>query len=166
MAQNSPVSRGSASPPCERQIRLPFVSGNALIYGIHMVTLPRPQPPQIPQACWRLRLEPGGGGTSARHTLFPRSLAQGPGARRRGRDPGAPCVSHLVGLELPLQSHPGETARRRLLCPPSVTGRLVQPAWERSEGWYLVKPGSVLVNPLGWAMGGGVEEGSGGRDWL
>lgn len=111
------VSRGPASPPCERQIRLPFVSGNALIYGIHMVTLPRPQPPQIPQACWRLRLEPGG--TSARHTSFPRSLAQGP---------GAPCVSRLVGLELPLQSHPGKlcqaqaavsTVGHRTACPAS-----------------------------------------------
>lgn len=66
---------GSSSSTCERRKNLPFVSGNALIYGIHMVTLPRLQPPQIPQGCWRLRLEPGEGGAWAQYTSFTRWLA-------------------------------------------------------------------------------------------
>lgn len=69
---------------CERRINLPFVSGNALIYEIHMVTQPRPQPPQIPQACWRLRLEPGGGSTLAQHTSFIHSLTGLLGTRGGG----------------------------------------------------------------------------------
>lgn len=63
-----------------------------------MVTRPRPQSPQIPQACWRLRQEPGGGGAWARHTSFTSRLAwgRGPSGWQGPWKPRTdPCPPHL-----------------------------------------------------------------------
>lgn len=121
------VSTDCISPTCKRRIHLPFISRNALIYGIHMVTLPRPQPPQIPQACWRLRLEPEEGGSLAQHTSFIHSLAHsGLGrGRQHSRDPGALYRSHpgrfssSCNLVLVISEN---YARRRAAGLPLVTG--------------------------------------------
>lgn len=105
MAPNSLGDRRLHQPPWERGVHLPFVSGNALIYEIHMATLPRPQP------CKSHRRAGGGGWSQAAaprpsmlHSLRPA------GAHQRGGDPGIPCgAPHPVQLLLqPCPNHLGK----------------------------------------------------------
>lgn len=166
MAQHSLGEHRLQQPMCERRINLPSVSGNALIYEIHMVTQPRPQPPQIPQACWRLRLEPGGGSTLAqtRHS-FTHGLAGDPGrGRQRGRDPESlqfpPWQASAALATLPSSSW--ETVRaavlaisHRMTCPASSRERLGSEPKQSGENLAVtMQPGAgdaqLLIKNRGW----------------
>lgn len=175
MAQNSLGEQGLRQPSVQEAATFTVCFQHALIYGIHMVTLPRPQPPQIPQACWRPRLEPGGGGTSARHALFARSLrGPGPGGRAGTWSPiHIPSCRALAALPS-YPNYPGKlcqaqaaasTISHRTACPASlgtiygvVPGQTRQRAckppgvgWGRE--WRRAVEGGAGSDPCPWAGG-------------